>query len=64
MKKEKVIFQSHITILYQSEVFHSEEEFANFKRSEKLDFILNDIEIPSDQTIKIKCLKEYDNINI
>ena len=51
----------NIIILYHGETFFSEEEYQNFIRKERLDWILDDIEIhKNEHTITIDTLAEYD----
>ena len=47
-------------IFYKGFSFNNEEEFINFKRNEKLNHIIDNIELTKDFTIRIDTLNEYD----
>jgi len=42
---------THWTFLYRGQIFDSEERLQNFKREERLNNILYDIDIPNDEIL-------------
>jgi len=47
-------------ILYKGFSFNNEDELMNFKRDEKLNHIIDNIELTKDFTIRINIINEYD----
>jgi hypothetical protein len=57
MKWTKIIFEENGQ---KCKTFDSQEEIINSEREEKLDCILNDLQMPDFKSVKIEIVPEYD----